>query len=163
MCRDAPGVAGLEAATINKLYAVIIRDEMKQQGVKVTTLVTEGVIKSHRKNHFFERLEAGQLPVSEFQRLLIRLSIDPVRVGLAMLCFKNASSYQDPCCETTALVAVSMASHLSAEIAACDGEFAPIRSSLCDHIAKRNACAIAEHHRLMEKRHNGEGFKHAFG
>lgn len=163
MCRDESRSGSLDAKKINKLYAAIIVSEMQRQGVTTKSLIAEKVIKSHRKCHLKERIESGELTMDEFQRLFVRLKIDPIRAGLTMVCFEDAIKYQDPCCETTAKVAAAMAAHLSSELAACEGEFSTIRKGLCDNIGKKNAEAIAEHHRSIEKRHNGEGFQHAFG
>ncbi len=151
------------ARRVNKIYAAMIRSQMRKRGASVRTLAQEGVIKNHRRAGFFEKIEGGNLPLDEFQRILIRLEVDPVRAGIVLLCQQNASFYEDPCCETTALLARSLAVHLPSELADCEGEFEPIRESLGDSIAKRNASAIANHHRQIEQRRNGYGFEHPLG
>lgn len=145
------------------LYAVLIREQMRRQGLSVKRLGQEGLIRKNHQNGFYARLEAGKISLEEFQKLNERLQIDPIRAALAMVCFENADSYDDPCCRTSAQVAMAMANHLPEEIAACDGEFEGIREQLCVTIARRTSSAIANHHRLIESKLNGDGFAHAYG
>ena len=51
-----------------------------------------------------------------------RLEIDPIRAAITVQCFSDPASYEDPCCETSALVAIAMATHLPSELAACEGK-----------------------------------------
>lgn len=156
---------GIERAThaLHQRYAVIIREQMSKQGLSVYALANEGVIPKHRRNDFFPRLREGKLSMGEFQRVLLRLNIDPVRAALSLLCDEVSGSYEDPCCETISLVATSLAKHLPGEMATCEGEFSSLRAGLCESIAQRTSATIARHHAQMERRQNGDGFEHAYG
>lgn len=157
-------IAGVatSAQSINRMYAALIREQMRLQNTSLRKLTDEGVIKESRRKKFFEKVEDGNLTIDEFQRVLLRLKIDPIRAGLVLLCYESASSYEDPCCETTALVAVALAARLPSELATCEGQFETIRQSLCDTIARKTSSAIAKHHMSLESRHNGGGFEHAY-
>lgn len=105
------------------MYAALIKEQMQLRHTSLRKMADEGVLKRSRRAGFFERLEAGSLTIDEFQRVLVHLEIDPIRAGLVLLCYNSASSYEDPCCETTALVAVALAARLPSELAACEGQF----------------------------------------
>lgn len=162
MCEGTVAGVATKAQSINQMYAALIREQMRLQNTSLRKLTDEGVIKESRRKRFFEKVEDGNLTIDEFQRVLLRLKIDPIRAGLVLLCYKSASSYEDPCCETTALVAVALAARLPGELAACEGQFETIRQSLCDTIARKTSSAIARHHISLENRHNGGGFEHAY-
>ncbi len=162
MCKGTPEVVGVKAHSVNRMYAALIKEQMQLRHTSLRKMADEGVLKRSRRAGFFERLEAGSLTIDEFQRVLVHLEIDPIRAGLVLLCYNSASSYEDPCCETTALVAVALAARLPSELAACEGQFATIRQSLCETIAKKTSTAIAKHHMSLENRHNGGGFEHAY-
>lgn len=163
MCADDNSEFAQIAESLQQRYAVLIREQMTRQGLSVRGLATEGVIKKHRKNDFFARLREGRLTINEFNRVMARLEIDPVRAAISFLCDRPSGSYEDPCCETVSLVATSLAKHLPGEMESCEGTFETLRAGLCDMIAQKNATTIARHHQRIEGRHNGEGFDHAYG
>ena len=134
-------------------YSVLIRDQMQKRGVSVRKLVNEGVIRRSHRNRFFERIAEGSA----------RLEIDPIRAAITVQCFSDPASYEDPCCETSALVAIAMATPLPGELAACEGTFETIRDELCNGIAKNTSSAIAKYHRKLEDRRNGGDFDFAYG
>lgn len=148
------------ARDANKLYAAMIKLQMDKQGASARNLAKKGVIKSHRRARFIEKLGAGDVTLAEFQKVLIHLDVDPIRAGIVLQSQQAASFYEDPCCQTTALVASKLAVHLPSELAACEGRFEPLRHSLGDSIAKRYASAIARHHKQIERRRNGDDFDH---
>ena len=162
MCEGTEDGVASRAHSINQLYAALIKEQMRLQNTSLRKLTDEGVIKESRRKKFFDKVEDGNLTIDEFQRVLLHLKIDPIRAGLVLLCYESASSYEDPCCETTALVAVALAARLPSELAACEGQFETIRQSLCDTIARKTSSAIAKHHMSLESRHNGGGFEHAY-
>ena len=144
-------------------YSVLIRDQMQKRGVSVRKLVNEGVIRRSHRNRFFERIAEGSLPIAEFHAVSARLEIDSIRAAITVQCFSDPASYEDPCCETSALVAIAMATHLPSELAACEGTFETIRDELCNGIAKNTSSAIAKYHRKLEDRRNGGDFDFAYG
>ncbi len=145
-------------------YAVLIRDQMRRQGISVRRLVDEGIIKRSHRNGLYDRIANGSLSTAEFNRINERLDIDPVRAALAVKCFVSPESYEDPCCETSAHVAIALARQLTEEIAACNGTFEPIRETLCRGIAQRTSSAIARHHAALEaRREDPSQFDRAFG
>lgn len=162
MCKGTLDGVGTKAHNVNRMYAALIREQMKLRNTSLRKLVDEGVIKKSTRVGFFGKIETGSVTIDEFQRVLVHLEIEPIRAGLVLLCYNSASSYEDPCCETTALVAVALAARLPSELAACDGQFETIRQSLCETIAKKTSTAIAKHHMSLENRHNGGGFEHAY-
>lgn len=163
MCDGTTEGVASRAHSVNQLYAELIKEQMRLQNTSLRKLADEGVIKEGKRKKFFDKIEDGNLSIDEFQRVMLYLKIDPIRAGLVLLCYNSASSYEDPCCETTALVAIALAARLPSELAACEGEFATIRQSLCDTIARKTSSAIAKHHMSLESRQNGGGFDHAYG
>ena len=145
-------------------YADLIKYQMNRQGVSLRKLVDEGIIKSSHRSGLFERIADGSVSTAEFNRINERLGIDPVRAAIAVHCFVSPESYEDPCCETSAQLAIALALQLSEEIAACDGTFEPIREALCHGIAQRTSSAIARHHTELEaRRHDPALFDRSFG
>lgn len=145
-------------------YAVLIRDQMRRQGISLRRLVEEGVIKRSHRNGLFERIADGSLSTAEFNRINERLAIDPVRAALAVKCFVSPESYDDPCCATSAQVATALALQLTEEMAACDGTFEPIREALCRGLAQRTSSAIMRYHTALEaRRADPTQFDRAFG
>ena len=144
-------------------YSVLIKEQMRKQGLSVRQLVEDGVIRSSRRHRFFERIAEGSLTIAEFYAVSERLDIDPIRAAITVHCFTGGADYEDPCCETSALVAVAMAAHLPGELAACEGTFETIRNELCNGIARNTSSAIAKYHRKLEDRRNGDDFDFAYG
>lgn len=153
---------GKSSEELQRDYANLIRQQMALQGVSVRQLWAEGVIRNNHRHRFFERLAEGSLPISEYHAVNQRLEIDPIRAAITVQCFVSEQAYDDPCCQTSALVAVAMATHLPAELAACDGEFEALRDELCKGIAQKTSNAIAKHHRMIENRRNGGDFEFAY-
>ena len=114
-------------------YSVLIRDQMQKRGVSVRKLVNEGVVRRSHRNRFFERIAEGSLPIAEFHAVSARLEIDPIRAAITVQCFSDPASYEDPCCETSALVAIAMATHPSRQDAASAKDLA----SLADQLSQR--------------------------
>lgn len=131
-------------------YAILIRDQMRRQGISVRCLVAEGVIRQSHRNGFFRRVEEGSLSYKEVNQIAARLNIDPVRAALTVVCFNDPESYEDPCCETTAELAASMAVELREEMDACDGNFDGLAKGLCKGLAKRTVNEIAKNHARLE-------------
>ena len=148
---------------LQREYAVLIRRQMEKRGLSVRKLAERGVIRQSHRNRFFDRIAQGTLPLAEFHAVTSHLEIYPIRAAITVQCFTDATSYEDPCCETSAMVAVAMATHLPEELAACEGNFETIRSELCDGIAKNTSSAIAKYHRKLEERRNGADFDFAYG
>lgn len=150
---QGPGsVEEKSCAQVHRENAILIRFQMKKLGISIRCLVNEGVVKSSHRHRFYERLEQGKLEFDEVVRLRKRLRIDPVRAEIAMRCFESPESYEDPCCETTAHVATALAVQLFEVMAACEGEFEPLREGLCQGLAKRATTAIAENHARIDLR-----------
>lgn len=131
--------------------AELLRMQMQSQGVSVRCLVAEGLIRKSQRNHFFRRVADGSLYHSEINAVMNRLSIDPIRAAIAINCFRNPETYEDPCLATTAELATSLAVELTEELAACAGNFQPLRKAHCKGLAKRTAAEIAQNHARMEQ------------
>ena len=135
--------------------ASLVRSRMQAKGVSLRCLVDNKIIKSSHRNHFFERLAEGTLSYAEVNKLTAYLDIDPVRAAITVHCFDDPEVYDDPCCETSADVAVHLAHELTEEIAAIeDGNFQPLRDSLCKGSARKLASAIAKNHVDEQRRQN---------
>ena len=97
-------------------YADLIRYQMNRQGVSLRKLVDEGIIKSSHRSGLFERIADGSVSTAEFNRINERLGIDPVRAAIAVHCFVSPESYEDPCCETSAQLAIALALQLLSQL-----------------------------------------------
>ena len=144
-------------------FAVLIQDQMRRQGVSIRQLYVEGLIRQNHRNGFYKRIANGSLSQGEFNQVAERLGIVPVRAALTVHCFASGHAYDDPCCETSAEVAKAIAVQLPEEIAACDGEFKPIRDALCRGIGKRTSNAIARYHAAVAQRDDAALLDRAFG
>jgi hypothetical protein len=161
---ESQAVAKMTCAQRQHEFSVLIKDQMARQRVSVRQLCAEGVIRPYHRNRFFGRIADGSLSQAEFNLVTERLGIDPVRAALTVHCFESGQAYDDPCCETSAAVAKAIAYQLPEELAACDGEFEPIRDALCKGIGKRTSNAIAKYHTAMEARRDDEAMlERAFG
>ena len=156
-------VAKLTCEQRQQEFAILIRGQMKRQGVSIRQLYLEGLIRPHHRNDFYVRIADGRLTQAEFNQVTDRLGIDPVRAALTFHCFASALAYDDPCCETSAEVAKAIAVQLPEEIAACEGEFEPIREALCRGIGKRTSNAIARYHKAVAQRDDAALLDRAFG
>lgn len=163
MGQDSLGAEVRGCDQLQEEYAVLIRDQMQRRGVSVRKLVEKGIIRRSHRNRFYARIAEGTLPLAEFHAVTTYLEIDPIRAAITVQCFSDGTCYEDPCCETSALVAVAMATHLPGELAACEGTFETIRNELCNGIAKNTSSAIAKYHRKLEERRNGADFEFAYG
>lgn len=157
MYQGSQTVEGNSCAQVHRANAMLIKLQMKKQGVSVRCLVSEGIVKSSHRHRFYERIEQGKLEFDEVVQLRHRLNIDPVRAEIAIHCFDSPESYEDPCCETTAHVATALATQLYEVMAACEGEFEPLREGLCQGLAKRATTAIAENHKRIEAQREAIG------
>lgn len=163
MGTGSPAAAKLTCEQRQQEFAVLIKDQMKRQGVSVRQLHLEGLIRPHHRNDFYARIADGTLSQAEFNQVTDRLGIDPVRAALTVHCFASGGAYDDPCCETSAEVAKAIAAQLPEEIAACEGEFEPIRDALCRGIGKRTSNAIARYHAAVAQRDDAALLDRAFG
>ena len=163
MCEGSSRVEVRSCNQLQEDYSILIKDQMAKRGVSVRSLVEDGIIRRSHRNRFFERIAEGTLPLAEFHAVTAHLEIDPIRAAITVQCFAGSGAYEDPCCETSALVAVAMATHLPSELAACEGTFETIRDELCNGIAKNPSTAIAKYHRKLEDRRNGGDFEFAYG
>lgn len=144
--------------------ASLVRSQMQAKGISLRCLVENKVIKSSHRNRFFERVSEGSLSYSEMNKLTAYLEIDPVRAAITVHCFDDPDVYDDPCCQTSADVAVQLAHELTEEIAATEGTFEPLRENLCRGSAKKLASAIARNHVEEERRRNDWDFlERSFG
>jgi hypothetical protein len=157
MYQGSGSVEEKSCAQVHRENAILIKLQMKKQGVSIRCLVSEGIVKSSHRHRFYERIEKGKLEFDEIVKLRQRLKIDPVRAEIAMRCFDSPESYEDPCCETTAHVATALAVQLFEVMAACDGEFEPLKKGLCQGLAKRATTAIAENHARIEAQREAIG------
>lgn len=157
-------VAKMTCAQRQHEFSVLIKDQMIRKGISARQLCAEGLIRPSHRNGFFARIADGSLSQAEFNLVTERLGIDPVRAALTVHCFESGRAYEDPCCETSAEVAKAIASQLPEELAACEGEFEPIRDALCKGIGKRTSNAIAKYHTGMIARRDDEALlERAFG
>jgi len=140
-----------EPRTARHDYAALIRAVMAKRGVSVTRLYEEGVIRKCTARAFDGRLASGEISAKEFSDLFAYLDINPLRATLALTCLENAEGYFDPTCKTIAELAVEAVVTLHEEIAACEGDFEPIRLSLCKALAQRVSGMIVDHHKRIEE------------
>lgn len=150
MCKGLPQVEDKSCAQVHRENALLIKLQMEKQGVSIRCLVNEGIVKSSHRHRFFQRIEEGTLEFHEIVKIRQRLRIDAVRAEIAMRCFDSVESYEDPCCETTADLAASLARQLSEEMAACDGSFEGLKKGHCKGLAKRTANEIKKNHTRLE-------------
>lgn len=132
-------------------YCLLIRTVMKQKQVTAKRLFDDHVIRRCTFRDFNRRLATGHITITELNALFVYLGIDPIRATLALSILHNADAYFDPSCETASYIAAETALVLTEQIAACEGNFEPIKQTLCRSLAQRTTGAIVEHHRRVEQ------------
>jgi len=132
-------------------YARLIRSVMRKRGVSVTRLYELGVIRKCTARGFDDRIKSGDITTGEFTALLLHLEIEPLRATLALSCLDDPDSYFDPTCRTVSELAIETVVMLHEQIAACEGDFEPIRKSLCQALAQRLSGMIVDHHKRIEE------------
>lgn len=152
MEQESAGKASTQARGGQTHYATLIRLAMAKGNVTVDRLLKEGIIRRSTSRDFDYRVQRGILQAAEFSRLLDYLGIDPLRAHLALACLNKPDAYFDPTCETASLVASAMFVSLHEQISACEGNFEPIRESLCRSLAEQTSEKIVNHHKRVEER-----------
>lgn len=132
-------------------YALLVRTIMAKRGVSVTRLYEEGVIRKCTARAFDDRLANGEISTKEFGVLFDYLDIDPLRATLALTCLDTPEGYFDPTCETIAQLAAETVTTLHEQLSCCQGDFEPIRRSLCRSLAERVTQMIVQHHNRIEE------------
>lgn len=132
-------------------YAGLVRAVMDKRGVSVRRLHELGIIRKCTARAFDERLSSGDISNGEFEALFEHLQIDPLRATLALSCLDDPEAYFDPTCRTVAELARYTVETLHEQVASCEGDFEPVRRSLCQSLAKRMSGMIVEHHNRIEE------------
>lgn len=132
-------------------YGTLIRAVMKANGISVSKLRQDNVIRKCTWRQFDMRLTEGQITTAELNSIFAYLDIDPVRATLALFILHNADAYFDPSCETASQLASETVVVLSEQLAACGGDFEPIKKGLCRSLAQRTSGMIVEHHKRIEQ------------
>lgn len=137
---------------IDRGYCALIRRYLHDKRISDRELERTGVIKSRR--HFARRLEAGSLSQRECHHLMAQLGIDPIRAHVAIIAQGDPDQYFDPICEFVSAMAEELSAVLTERAAACQGDFEPIRRSLCRSMASRFCDQVMEHQqRVHAARH----------
>ena len=136
-------------------YAALIRAVMKERRIPAKKLFQDNIIRKCTWREFDKRLSTGQITTAELNALVAYLDIDPVRATLALFCLHNAEAYFEATCETASHLASETVIVLSEQIAACDGDFEPIKQTLCRSLAQRTSGMIVEHHKRVEEVRTG--------
>lgn len=144
----------IESAGVNDPqldYGTLIRAVMKARGISAKKLYQENVIRRCTFREFDRRLVEGQITTAELNCIFAYLNIDPVRATLALFILHSPDAYFDPSCETASQLASETVVVLSEQLAACGGDFEPIKKGLCRSLAQRTSGMIVEHHRRVEE------------
>ncbi|MEM6409954.1 MAG: hypothetical protein AAF683_00295 [Pseudomonadota bacterium] len=150
MCEGSQPAEPKSCAQLQIEYAMLIKEQMRKQGVSVRCLVAEGILKKSHRTGFFKRIEEGSLFQGEITKITKRLNIDPIRAAITVNCFDGAESYEDPSCKTAAALAKTIGVELREEMAAIDGNFEGLHEGQCKGLARRTVNEIARNHERVE-------------
>lgn len=132
-------------------YGTLIRAVMRVSGVSAKKLYQNKVIRRCTFREFDKRLVEGLITTAELNSIFTYLDIDPVRATLALFILNSPDAYFDPGCETASQLASETVVALLEQLAACDGDFEPIKRGLCKSLAERTSGMIVEHHKRVEE------------
>lgn len=150
--KDEPLEAQKSASQrLQREYAELVRTVMHERSISVRKLYDNGIIRKCTARAFDDRLRGGEISTGEFNALLQYLGVDRMRATLALIGLHDPNAYFDPTCKTASYLAVETAITLHEQIAACEGDFEPIRLSLCRSLAERMSGLIVEHHKRIEE------------
>jgi len=150
--KDGPTEAQNGASQrLQREYAELVRTVMEERGISVRKLHETRVIRKCTARAFDDRLRSGEISTGEFNALLHYLGIDRMRATLALIGLHDPDAYFDPTCKTASYLAIETAVTLHEQIAACEGDFEPIRRALCRSLAERMSGLIVEHHKRIEQ------------
>lgn len=144
------------AGDINAGYPALIRMALAMRKTSTRALQREGIINDRTRRVFFDKLDRGQLTVSEVSGIARYLQIDPMRALIAVTYMNDSAAYFNPCCETVATMTEELTSALQERLAAAKGDFTAIHRNLCKVQASKLAKDIADHSdRANHYRENG--------
>ncbi|GGD82230.1 hypothetical protein [Croceicoccus mobilis] len=139
--------AKIKASERQAAYASLIVHVMNDKGVTKAELFRQGVIRKCTRQDFTNRLFAGDISAAELHSILEYLEIDPIRADLAISCFADPQGYHDDSCKVVSRFTKETVLNLKAAIAACDGDFEPLRDELCVALARKTSRQIIAQHR----------------
>ena len=65
MYQGSGSVEEKSCAQVHRENAILIKLQMKKQGVSIRCLVSEGIVKTSHRHRFYERIEEGKLESDE--------------------------------------------------------------------------------------------------
>jgi hypothetical protein len=137
-------------------YAALIRMALSMRKTSTRALQRAGIINDRTRRVFFDKLDRGQLTISELREITRYLQIDPMRALIAVAYMNDSAAYFNSCCETVATMAEELTTALQERLAAAQGDFTAIHRNLCKVQASKLAKDIADHSdRANHYRENG--------
>lgn len=146
--RASTGTAAHEAAPICKSgvsYFTILERVMKTAGITRRQLARDGVISDRGRKTLEMRIITGAISKGEYDRLNVYLSIDPLKLHMAIIVYNDAESYFDQSTEIAASYSHEMGLRFRENEAARDGNLGTIGSNLIRAHADRLSAEFSRH------------------
>jgi len=135
-------------------YPALIRLAMRQKRVNKTTMLKAGVIKRSTWRSFDTKIDEGTISVFEFNKVLMFLDIEPVQAALTLTCLKSVDEYFESTCEAASLLAKETVISLTEKMAAVEGNFYPMKQTVCRTLAERQVTGMIERNRAINELRN---------
>jgi hypothetical protein len=111
-------------------YAALIRTALAKSQTSTRALKRAGVINERTRRTFYEKLDAGDLTISEVNDLSRFLHINPMRALIAVAYMNDPDAYFDPCCEVLQAYNEHLVIAFTERAGALSGDFTVINRTL---------------------------------
>jgi hypothetical protein len=132
---ELPGGAGSgrderASAGITGGYATLIRTALTKRNISNRALHRAGVINERTRRLFDDKLDSGDLTMSEMSEITRFLNINPMRALIAVAYLNDPDAYFDPCCEVLTAYNEQLVTAMTERAAALSGDFTVIHRTL---------------------------------
>lgn len=152
-----PNIVAEESADMYD-YAALIRAAMRHKGINKTALWKAKTIRKCTWASFEERLDSGEILLWELKAMCLYLEIENIRASLTLRCADSADDYFEPTYEAAAEIARLTMTNLAEQMIASEGNFSPIRVSICNNIARMQVSGILEHNNRVNAAQDGQAY-----
>lgn len=123
----------------------IVREQMHRKNISLRELSNNGVISDRARRNLFQRIDAGQLSLSDMVSLYAFLDIDDKRAAVAVTFGHDPLWYFDQACQSLTLCFEEISSVFKEMFSAINGDFEPIERNLWRSYAAKSCAHIKGH------------------